>query len=166
VHGHDTPGIRSAERDAPFLAAPVQEDRHEERFAGEQALPRAHERAHESGLLLRAVAEDGLHLDAVVHVHHAAGLGDGGLVRVELDLTYAGLAEDLYSISCMSAIGYDSSVTQSGSDHVPHERDTSVRALLFEPRESEYSVPFSGATRICWRDSPLPSLRLGRHRVR
>src|SRR5262249_35981015 len=33
-----------------------------------------------------AVAEDGFHGDAVVHVHHAAGLGDGGLARIELDL--------------------------------------------------------------------------------
>ena len=36
-------------------------------------------------LLLRPVAEHRLHLDAVVHVHHAAGFGDGRFVRVELD---------------------------------------------------------------------------------
>ena len=35
--------------------------------------------------LLRAVAEDGLHLDAVVHVHHAAGLGHRGFVRIQFD---------------------------------------------------------------------------------
>ena len=47
-------------------------------------------------LLLRAVAEDGLHLDAVVHVHHAAGLGDGGFVRIEFDFDELHVvAEDL-----------------------------------------------------------------------
>ena len=46
--------------------------------------------------LLRAVAEDGLHLDAVVHVHHAAGLGDRGLVGIELDFDELHVvAEDL-----------------------------------------------------------------------
>jgi hypothetical protein len=33
-----------------------------------------------------AVAEDRLHLDAVIHEHHAAGLSDYGLGGVELDL--------------------------------------------------------------------------------
>ncbi len=47
-------------------------------------------------LLLRAVAEDGFHLDAVVHIHHAAGLGDGGFVRIEFDLDELHIvAEDL-----------------------------------------------------------------------
>ena len=32
-----------------------------------------------------SVAEHRFHLDAVVHVHHAAGFGDGRFVRVELD---------------------------------------------------------------------------------
>jgi hypothetical protein len=33
-----------------------------------------------------AVAEDRLHGDVLVHIHHAAGLGHDGLLRVELDL--------------------------------------------------------------------------------
>ncbi|MNC98173.1 hypothetical protein D3C83_160530 [compost metagenome] len=37
-------------------------------------------------MLLGAVTEDRLHLDAVVHVHHAAGFRHGAFVRVELDL--------------------------------------------------------------------------------
>ena len=48
-------------------------------------LPAPIERAQEAALLLGAVTEDRLHLDAVVHVHHAARFGDGGFVRIELD---------------------------------------------------------------------------------
>ena len=83
--GDDLSRIRRAERDFLFLAALVVEDRHEQRFAGEQTLSGAHQRAEHPGLLRRAVAEDGFHLDAVFHVHHAAGLGDGRFVRIELD---------------------------------------------------------------------------------
>ena len=36
-------------------------------------------------LLLRAVAEDGFHLDAIVHVHHPARFGDRGFHGVEFD---------------------------------------------------------------------------------
>jgi hypothetical protein len=32
---------------------------------------------------LRTIAEDGLHLDAVVHEHHAAGFGHRGFHRIE-----------------------------------------------------------------------------------
>jgi hypothetical protein len=46
-------------------------------------LPGAEQRAEETAVLLRAVTEDGLHLDGVIHVHHAARFGDGGFVRVE-----------------------------------------------------------------------------------
>src|SRR5882672_8324659 len=45
----------------------------------------AHERAKEAAVLLRAVAEDSFHLDAILHVHHAAGLGHGGFHRVQFD---------------------------------------------------------------------------------
>ena len=48
-------------------------------------LPAPMQRAEEAAVLLRAVAEDGFHLDAVVHVHHAAGFGDGGFHGVEFD---------------------------------------------------------------------------------
>ena len=48
---------------------------------------RSHERAHDAGLLLgAAVAEDGLHLHALGHVHHAPGLGHDALPGIELDL--------------------------------------------------------------------------------
>jgi hypothetical protein len=56
------------------------------RLAGEQALAGAHQLAEEAALRLGAVTEDGVHLDAVLHVHHHAGLADGGLAGVELDL--------------------------------------------------------------------------------
>ena len=79
------PGYGAPKATFFFWAAAIVEDGHEQRLAGQQALAGAHERPHEPALLLRPVAEDRLHLDAVVHVHHAAGLGDGGLVRVELD---------------------------------------------------------------------------------
>ena len=58
---------------------------HEERLAGEQTFARAQQRAHETAVRLRAVTENGFHLDAVVHVHHAASFGDGGFVGVEFD---------------------------------------------------------------------------------
>ena len=66
----------------------VGEHGHEERLAREQALARAHERAHHAAALalLRAVAEDRLHLDAVFAVHHATRFRDDGLSWVELDL--------------------------------------------------------------------------------
>jgi hypothetical protein len=90
------PGIRRAESHTPLRAAPIQEDGHEERFAGEETLARAHQRTHEAALLRGSVAEDGLHLDAIVHVHHAAGLSDGGLVRIQLDFDELHVvAEDL-----------------------------------------------------------------------
>ena len=98
VHRHDAARVGRAEGDALLAGPAVLEDGHEQRLAGEQALAGAHERAHEAaGLRLRrAVAEDGLHLDAVVHVHHPAGLGDDGLLRVQLDLDVLEvLAEDL-----------------------------------------------------------------------
>jgi hypothetical protein len=34
---------------------------------------------------LRAVAEDGFHLNAIVHIHHATSLGDGGFVGIKFD---------------------------------------------------------------------------------
>ena len=86
VDRNDLPRIGRAERDALLLAALVQEDRHEQRFAGQQALSSAHERPKKPALLGGTVAEYRLHLDAVVHVHHAAGFRDSGFVRVQLHL--------------------------------------------------------------------------------
>src|SRR6185436_1872846 len=78
VCGNDLARIGRAERDTLLPLAAILEDRHEERLAGKQPFTRAHERAHEAALLLRAIAEDGFHLDAVVHVYHSAGFGHGG----------------------------------------------------------------------------------------
>ena len=36
-------------------------------------------------MLRRTVAEDGVHADAVFHVHHAAGLANSRFARVEFD---------------------------------------------------------------------------------
>jgi hypothetical protein len=85
VHRDDLARVRRTEGDLAPVAAAVQEDGHEERFTGEQTLARAHQRSEEAALLLRSVPEDRLHLDAVVHVHHAAGLGNGRLVGIQLD---------------------------------------------------------------------------------
>ena len=99
------PGYGRAERDLLLLAASIEKDGHEQRLARQQAFAGAHQRAEESTLLRAAVAEDGFHLDAVVHVHHAAGLGHGGFIRVQLDFDVLHVvAEDLYSISCMVAM--------------------------------------------------------------
>ena len=42
-----------------------------------------HERADKILSLLRSIAEDGFHLHAVFHIHHAAGLSDGRFARVQ-----------------------------------------------------------------------------------
>ncbi len=80
------PGYGAPNAMRAFAGAAVLEHRHEHGFAREQALACAHQCAHEAaGGLLRTVAEDGFHLDFIVHVHHAAGFGDDGFVGVELD---------------------------------------------------------------------------------
>src|SRR6478736_3715205 len=85
-----------SERDALFAHAAIVEDGHEQRFAGEQAFAGTEQAAEETGVLLRAVPEDGLHLDAVVHVHHATRFRDGGLIGVEFEFDVLhGVAEHL-----------------------------------------------------------------------
>ena len=74
------------EGDLALLRGLVVEHGHEERFADEQTLARAHQRAHQALGLLRAIAEDGFHLNAIFDVHHRAGLGDHRLFGVQLDL--------------------------------------------------------------------------------
>src|SRR6266516_4168584 len=81
----DLSRVGRAERDFSLLTAAIEKYRHEQRFAGEQPLAGTHQRAEESTLLWRSVAEYRLHLDPVVHVHHASRLGHRGLVRIELD---------------------------------------------------------------------------------
>jgi hypothetical protein len=69
-----------------LAAAPIEKHGHEEGFAREQPLARAEDRAEESGVLLRAIAEDRFHFDPVLHVHHAAGFRDGGFHGIQFDL--------------------------------------------------------------------------------
>jgi hypothetical protein len=71
----------------PLARTPAREHRHEQALAGQDALARPDERAHDAARLLpAAVAEDRFHLDAGRHVHHHAGLGHRALPGVELDL--------------------------------------------------------------------------------
>ena len=85
VDRDDLARIRRAKRDFLFAGAAILEDGHEKRFAREQAFARAHQRARKPLFCLRAVAEDRFHLDAVLHVHHAAGFGDRGFLGIEFD---------------------------------------------------------------------------------
>src|SRR6185436_7370879 len=63
-----------------FLTLPeILKDGHEQRFPGQQPFPGAHQAAQEPARaagLMRTIAEDGLHLDALLHVHHPAGFSD------------------------------------------------------------------------------------------
>ena len=69
MYGNDFPRVRCAEGDVLLLRALVEKHRHEERFAGEQPLPRSHKCTDETTLLLRAVTENrhGLALQQLVH---------------------------------------------------------------------------------------------------
>ena len=80
----DLPWIRRAECHAFLADAPVLEDGHEQRFTRQHPFARAHQRTEKSAALLGAVAEDRLHLDPVVHVHHAARLGHRRLHGIQL----------------------------------------------------------------------------------
>src|SRR6185436_7206041 len=77
VERDDAARIRRGEGDLLAPTGGVAEDGHEQRLAGEHALAGLHELAHEAAAaaLRRAVAEDGRHLDTVVHVHERARLG-------------------------------------------------------------------------------------------
>ena len=86
MHGNDFAWVGSAKRHFFSGAGPIFKDRHEERFAHEQPFARAHQGTEKTAVLLRAVAENGLHLDAILHVHHGAGCGDHRLLRVQFDL--------------------------------------------------------------------------------
>ena len=97
IHREDLPGYGAANATPLLAGGLVGEHRHEQALAGQDALAGAEQRADDAAaLLLTAVAEDRLHLDAGRHVHHRAGLGDGALARIELDLDELHvLAEDL-----------------------------------------------------------------------
>jgi hypothetical protein len=82
VHRHDLAGVRGRERHPLLLGRVVGVDRGEQRLTGDQALACAQQFAEEAALAGRAVAEDGVHADAGIHEHHAAGLADRRLARV------------------------------------------------------------------------------------
>ena len=92
VHRQDLSRVRRPEGHVAFHSRAVLEEGHEERFAGEQALARPQQLAHEASFDGGPVSEDGLHADAILHVHHPSGLGHDGLPRVKLDLDELHLA--------------------------------------------------------------------------
>ncbi len=81
---NDFARIRRSERDLLFLAAAIEEHRHEKGLTSQEALPRSHQSPHKARLLLRAVTEYGFHLDAVFHVHHPARFRYGRLAGIKL----------------------------------------------------------------------------------
>ena len=85
MHRDDFARIRRAEGDLPFDLAAVEKHGHEQGLAGEQPFAGAHEGSEETGVLLRAVSQDGFHIDVILHEHHAAGLGHDGLLGVQFD---------------------------------------------------------------------------------
>jgi hypothetical protein len=83
---HDLARIRCAERDPPLAGTLVEEDRHEQRLPRQQPLAGADQGPQKSAGRLGTVAEDGLHANPVIHVHHAPGLGDRRFPRIQLHL--------------------------------------------------------------------------------
>ena len=86
IHRDDLARVRRRKGHAQLARGLVGEHRGEQRLAGDQPLARAQQLAEQAALALRAVAEHRVHRDAGVHEHHAAGLADRRLARVELDL--------------------------------------------------------------------------------
>ena len=89
------PGYGAANETCCLPDPLIGEDGHEQALTRNQALAGAEQRAHHAApLLLAAVAEDGLHLDARRHVHHRPGLCDRALARIELHFDELHLAAD------------------------------------------------------------------------
>src|SRR5262245_22267478 len=82
---HDSPGIRSRERDPLLALSGVHENRHEQGLTDEEALPGAEKRVHKTRALLGTIAKYGFHADTIFHVKHSAGLRYGRLTRIQLD---------------------------------------------------------------------------------
>ena len=85
MNGNYFAGIRRTESNTLFTGATVLENSHEHGFTDQHALAGTHERIEEARSLLRAIPKNGLHLDAILHVHHAPSLGNGCLHRVQFD---------------------------------------------------------------------------------
>src|SRR5215204_6470144 len=86
MDGDDFSRIRRAEGNALFSLATILKHRHEQRFTGEQALAGPHQSTQKTAVGLRTIPEDRFHFDAIVHVHHAAGLSDSGFHGIKFDL--------------------------------------------------------------------------------
>src|SRR5262249_54164167 len=136
IDGLDLPGVGCGERDLALGLRVVGEHGHEERFAGEQALARAHERAHQAArlALLRAVAADRLHLQPVFGVHHAARFRNAGLSRIELNANELQIVADDLVIDLVHR-GHGASPwrygfrAQNGSLSAPASRPSRVTTL-------------------------------------
>src|SRR2546426_5131413 len=85
MYGNDFPRVRCAEGDVLLLRALVEKHRHEERFAGEQPLPRSHKCTDETTLLLRAVTENRLHLVCRLLLEQTTSFRDRGFFGVQFD---------------------------------------------------------------------------------
>src|SRR6185503_11649979 len=87
VERDDLACVGRGERHALAPRAAIREHRHEQALAGQQPLAGPEQRPHDPAaaarLRLAAVAEDGLHLDALLHVHQGAGLGDRALAGIQ-----------------------------------------------------------------------------------
>jgi hypothetical protein len=108
IHRQDLAGIWRRKRDLMLAAPLVGEHGHEQAFTGDEPLASAEQRAHHAGPLLGAVAEHGLHLDPLGHVHHRPGLGDRALTGIELDLDELHFAADDLEVDLVgAAAGHD-----------------------------------------------------------
>ena len=84
IHRQNATGERRRKRQSMNAVGLIGEHRHEQALAGQDAASRAEQRADDSAaLLLTAVAEDRLHLDAGRHVHQRSGFGHGALTRIQ-----------------------------------------------------------------------------------
>jgi hypothetical protein len=79
----DLAGEGRRERHVATQGGFVQEDRDEERIAGQYALPCAEQAVHELGVPAALHVQGRHHPDAILHVHHGAGFGHDGLFRIE-----------------------------------------------------------------------------------
>src|SRR5690606_26327386 len=88
LHRHHRAGVGRGERDLALARSFVGEHRGEQALAGDHALAGRHQLVHEAAALARAaaVAEHRVHPHRGVLVHQRAGLGDGALAGVKLDL--------------------------------------------------------------------------------
>src|SRR5687767_49046 len=104
IHRQDLSRIRRSECHLVLILTLVGEGGHEQAFPCQDALAGAEQGAHDAARLpLTAVAKDGLHLDALRHVHHRAGFGDRALTGIELHFDELHLAAVNLEVDVMRA---------------------------------------------------------------